>query len=124
MFRVMAFAVGAAAFGVAHVVIVAAWRTVFAVAGDDAPWFLNSGRAVAFTAACLFFAALIFTAVARARRDRWLLAAAHLAAGAMVAMAAVLAMIGPGTIFPVALAVGALIAAAACVGGGFIASRL
>ena len=54
MFRLTSFLSGAAAFTAAHAVEVIAWRDVFAPAGDYAPWFLNAGRAVAFTAACLF----------------------------------------------------------------------
>ena len=42
----------------------------------------------------------------------------------VTAMGVVLVTIGPGTIFPVALGVGGLIAAIACTSGGFIASRL
>jgi hypothetical protein len=50
---------GGAAFLAAHAVEVWAWRTWFAPAGDFAAWFLNSGRAVAFTAACLFVVSAI-----------------------------------------------------------------
>lgn len=125
MFRVTSFAVGAAAFSLAHAVTVVAWRAVFAPAGDlHAPWFLNSGRAVAFTAACLFAAAFGYTLLAKSIRSRWLVAVAHLVAGAVFAMAVVLAMIGPGTIFPLALAVGGLIASVSSASGGYLGTRL
>jgi hypothetical protein len=124
VFRLTAFLSGAAAFTAAHAVEVIAWRDVFAPVGDYAPWFLNAGRAVAFTAACLFCVSIAHTWVARSVRHSWMIAAANLTAGAVVAMTAVLALSGPGTIFPLALAIGALIAAVACGCGGLIGARL
>jgi hypothetical protein len=124
VFRLTAFLSGAAAFTAAHAVEVIAWRDVFAPVGDYAPWFLNAGRAVAFTAACLFCVSIAHTWVARSVRDSWMVAAASLTIGAVVAMTVVLALSGPGTIFPLALAIGALIAAAACGCGGLIGARL
>ena len=41
-------------------------------------------------------------------------------AGVWVAMAGVLAFIGPGTIFPIVLAIGGLIAAAVCSAGAWL----
>ena len=124
MFRLTAFLSGAAAFTAAHVVEVIAWRDVFAPVGDYPPWFLNAGRAVAFTAACLFCVSIAHTWVARSVRHSWMVAAASLTIGAVVAMTVVLALSGPGTIFPLALGIGALIAAAACGSGGLIGARL
>ena len=124
MFRLTAFLSGVAAFTAAHVVEVIAWRDVFAPVGDYPPWFLNAGRAVAFTAACLFFVSIAHTWVAGSGRQSWMVAAANLTAGAIVAMTAVLALSGFGTIFPLALAIGALIAAAACGCGGLVGARL
>jgi len=124
VFRLTAFLSGAAAFTAAHVVEVIAWHEVFAPGGDYPPWFLNAGRAVSFTAACLFCAATAYTWIVRPVRQSWLVAAGNLTAGAVAAMTVVLALSGPGTIFPLALAIGALIAAAACGGGGWIGARL
>jgi len=124
VFRLTAFLSGAATFVAAHVVEAIAWRQVFAPVGDYPPWFLNAGRAVAFTAACLFCASIAYTWVARAIHQSWIVASGNLTAGAAVAMTAVLVLSGPGTIFPLALAIGALIAAAACGCGGFIGARL
>ena len=124
MFRLTAFLSGAAAFAAAHVVEVIAWREVFAPAGDYPPWFLNVGRAVAFTAACLFCASIAYTWVARLVRQSWMVAAGNLTAGAVAAMTAVLMLSGPGTIFPLALAIGALIAAAACAAGVLVGGGL
>ena len=124
MFRLTAFLSGAAAFTAAHVVEVIAWHDVFAPVGDYPPWFLNAGRAVAFTAACLFCVSIAHTWVARSVRHTWMVATASLTVGAVVAMTVVLALSGPGTIFPLALGIGALIAAAACGSGGLIGARL
>jgi hypothetical protein len=124
VFRLTAFLSGAAAFTAAHVIEVIAWHDVFAPVGDYPPWFLNAGRAVAFTAACLFCVSTAHTWVARSVRHSWMVAAANLTAGAVVAMTAVLALSGPGTIFPLALAIGALIAAAACGCGSLIGAWL
>lgn len=126
MIRVKALVLGGAAFLVSHAVERAAWRSMFAPASAVEPWFLNSGRAVAFTAACLFIAALVGSAAdARSHPGRASAgaSAANAAVGAWLAMAAVLAAIGPGTIFPIALAVGALVAVVACTAGAF-AGRL
>jgi hypothetical protein len=123
VFRLTAFLSGAAAFTAAHVVEVIAWRDVFAPVGDYPPWFLNAGRAVAFTAACLFCVSIAHTWVARSVRHSWMVAAASLTVGAIVAMTVILALSGPGTIFPLALAIGALIAAAACGSGVLIGAR-
>jgi hypothetical protein len=124
VFRLTAFLFGAAAFAAAHVVEVIAWREVFVPGGNYAPWFLNSGRAVAFTAACLFCASIVYTWLADAVGDSWVVAAGNLTAGAAVAMTSVLLLSDPCTIFPLALAIGFLIAAAACECGGFIGARL
>lgn len=124
MFRINAFLTGAAAFLAGHALEVLGWRTVFEPDGRHAAWFLNSGRAVAFMTACLFFASFVYARRAlRGRRD-WGIHAATLTAGAVAAFTAVLVFIGPGTIFPIALAVGAAIAAAACVAGTAIGTNV
>jgi len=128
VFRISGLLTGAAAFAVVHLLERAAWRGVFEPAGEHAAWFLNSGRAVAFAAACLFVASMVYTSVRRrsdhARSHDWGGDALNLAVGAGVAMTAVLAVIGPGTIFPVALAIGLGVAAASCVGGAFAGTKL
>lgn len=119
--------IGAAAFGAAHAVEAAAWRSAFAPGSPVGPWFLNSGRAVAFTAACLFVAAAASSALARRGRQppRAVLQTGLMqAAGAVLAMTAVLAAVGFGTIFPIALAAGGLVAVLACVAGAFLGSMV
>ena len=100
---------GAAAFLAAHAVLVAKWAAWFG--GRWQPWFLNdSGPAVVLTAAILFAAALAAGLLwARDRGD----AIAHgvnVAAGAAAGMIGVLAAIGPGTIFPIVIVGGIIIA--------------
>ncbi len=110
---VTAIAIGAATFLVAHAIEAAAWGWF---GGAHAPWFLNSGRAVAFTATCFFVAG----ALAGAFIDRGtpVRLGAWIAGGGIVAAAIVLFWrVGPGNLFPIALAVGALVLVASSVAG-------
>ena len=101
--------VGSVAFVASHYVEVARWQTWFG--GEQAPWFLNDGnRAVLFMMACLFGAALVAGLLwARDARDA-VVEGANVAGGAVIAMAVLLFMApwGPGTLFPIALAIGLL----------------
>jgi hypothetical protein len=89
-------------------------------------WWLNSGRGVALTVSVLTGAAL----VVGLRGFAWpagraeAMAAAALWAGINVGMAAVLFSAGPGTIFPIVLAVGAAISALAVSAGVLAGARL
>lgn len=102
---------GAVAFVAAHLVTAAKWVPWFG-GQDYPPWFLNDGnRAVLFMVACVFVAALTAGVLwARSQREAFV-HGINLAAGAVVAMAVVLftAPSGPGTLFPIALAVGGCI---------------
>jgi hypothetical protein len=92
------FVGGLLIFVAAHEVEVLKWAAWFG--GAYEPWFLNSGRAVAFTMACLFVGSLI---------SGWLrLSGLMIAAGAATAMTAVLFLKegGPGTIFPIVITAG------------------
>jgi len=124
MIRWKSVACGAAVFVAAHVVLVAAWRDWFQPAGDFPPWFLNSGRAVAFTAGVLFLAGLLIGLGTRARAREALAAGGNVAAGAVVAMCVVLAVTGPGTLFPIALTIGAIIAAVSAIVGALAGSGI
>ena len=124
MVRWRSVALGAAVFVAAHVVLTAGWREWFQPGGEFPPWFLNSGRAVAFTAGLLFIAGvLVGLGNRKAPRDA-MVAGASLAAGAIVAMCAVLAVTGPGTLFPIALAIGAGVIVVSCVAGALTASAV
>jgi hypothetical protein len=105
---------GAAAFLAAHAVLVAKWAAWFG--GQWEPWFLNdSGRAVAVTAAILFVAALAASLLWARDRGDAIVHGVNVAAGAAAAMIGVLAAIGPGTIFPIVLVGGIIIALASTV---------
>jgi hypothetical protein len=123
-FRATAIAAGAAAFVAAHIVQLLTWRVLFEPGLEQAPWFLNSGRAVAFAAACLFLTSLVYSRLARRAETTWTADGLALTVGAVVAMTIVLAVRGPGTIFPIAWTVGALILSASCTAGSFIATKL
>jgi hypothetical protein len=111
--------VGALAFLASHVLEVVEWPA-FDPGGAYRPWFLNSGRAVLFTAVWLFAAAAVEGAVAATGRRDAIARAASLAVGAVAAMMAVLFWSGPGTIFPIALAFGAAIAGGSALAGSLI----
>src|SRR3954449_6444481 len=114
--KTISAATGASAFLASHMLEVAEWPA-FDAAGAYKPWFLNSGRAVLFTAVWLFAAAAVEGAVAAVDRRDALVRGATLAGGAVAAMAVVMLWAGPGTIFPIALAFGAAIAGASGVAG-------
>jgi len=112
---------GGAAFLAAHAVQVWAWRAWFAPAGDFAAWFLNSGRAAAFTAACLFVVSAISSAFGSADRRDSLVRGAYFSGGAVAVMTVVLFITGPGTIWPIVLVAGAAIVITSGVSGSLFA---
>jgi hypothetical protein len=112
---------GAVVFVAAHLVLMAGWREWFQPGGDFPPWFLNSGRAVALTAAALFIAGAVVGLVTRGGVRDAIVAGGNLAGGAIVAMCVVLALIGPGTIFPIALTIGAGVIVFNCMAGALMA---
>jgi hypothetical protein len=115
----MSVAIGAVTFVFAHVIEAAMWGFF---GGAHQPWFLNSGRAVAFTAAC-FFAAGLFVG-AGGGRTAPIRHGVLLAIGGLLAAAAVLlASVGAGNLFPIALTVGAAVLAASSI-AGTIAARI
>lgn len=117
------FVLGAVTFLLAHAAIVVgtAW---FDPSGRHAAWFLNSGRGVAFTVVCL---AVASAATASFRpytfRER-VVAGMVFAAGAAIGMTAILLSGDPGTIFPIVLVVGWLIALASGVAGALVAGAV
>jgi len=121
MIRWKSAALGAAVFGAAHLVLSARWREWFQPGGDFPPWFLNSGRAVALTAALLFMAGVVVGLTTRGPARESIVAGGNLAGGAIVAMCVVLAFTGPGTLFPIALTIGAGVIVFNCVAGALMA---
>lgn len=101
--RCVDFAIGMLAFVAAHVIEVAMWRAWFG--GEHEPWFLNAGSAAGFTLGCVFIASGVASMRGGSTRPG---RGVTLALGAFAAMAVVLFLKegGPGTIFPIVLAVG------------------
>ena len=83
MLRWTSLVLGAATFLAAHAVERALWRSWFSAEWE--PFFMNSGRAVAFTAACVLIAGLLAALLARDRRDA-LIHAGNVTAGAAAVM--------------------------------------
>jgi hypothetical protein len=95
-------------------VLVAKWAAWFG--GRWQPWFLNdSGRAVALTASILFVAALAASLLWARDGGDAIVHGVNVAAGAAAAMIGVLVVIGPGTIFPIVIVGGIVIALASTV---------
>jgi len=110
---------GAATFVAAHLVEAARWSAWFG--GVYAPWFLNSARAVGFTMLCLFVVGLL---AGSANRHDAVTRGINALAGASIAMAVTLMVIGPGTIFPIVIVAGTLILAVAIAAGAVVGSLL
>jgi hypothetical protein len=114
--RAVGFVAGLVTFVAAHGIEVMKWADWFGNAYE--PWFLNSGRAVAFTMACLFVSSLI---------AGWLrLSGLMFAAGAAAAMTVMLFLKhgGPGTIFPIVIAAGTVFILAISLLGVWIGGEL
>lgn len=113
MIRWKSLVSGAAAFLVAHVAEVAAWSWLF---GENAvtPWFMNSARAGAFTILLLGVVAGLTAA-----RDlgESLVRGLNIGLGATAALVVVLLATGPGTLFPIAIAIGLAVVVTASVIG-------
>ncbi len=115
--------VGGMAFLLSHAFEAFGWAS-FDPGGTHRPWFLNAGPAVLFTAAWLLAAAAIECAVAAGDRHDAIVRGANVALGAFVAMVIVLVAVGPGTLFPIALAIGAAVAAMSSLAGALIGWRI
>jgi hypothetical protein len=107
---------GALAFAAAHAALRAVWGWADAGRADPA-WFLNAGRGVAVTSGCLFLAAALRAGVAARDAPAAVRDGANFGLGAVLAMAVTLVAIGPGTLFPIALAIGAIVVGASSVAG-------
>lgn len=115
---------GAAAFLIAHTIERIWWTSFFASGGAaHSAWFLNSGRAVLFTAISVAVAGLVVGRMVSDRRDL-IAGAASAAGGAIAAMIVVLFTIGPGTIFPLVIIIGGALVIAGTFAGALAASVL
>ena len=100
--RMTGVAVGMLTFIVAHLIVVAKWTTWFH--GLYEPWFLNTESAVLFTLACLFAGSLV--------AGLFEISGVSVGAGAVNAMTVVMFWSpGPGTLWPIVLALGGLMLA-------------
>ena len=106
---------GGITFMAAHAVQWASWEQWFG--GNHPVWFLNSGKAVAFTATCLLAVGAIVGASASSDRQESVVQGCNVAAGALAAMAVVLFLTGPGNLFPIVLVIAAVVAAASSIAG-------
>jgi hypothetical protein len=115
MRHVVGFIAGGVAFVAAHAIEASHWPDWFQ--GRYAPWFLNSGRAVLFTVAVLTLASVVVAALSRSSQPARGFA---FAGGAFVAMTVLLFVSpGPGTIFPIVLAVGGAVLLCSSVAGAW-----
>jgi hypothetical protein len=124
MIRWKSAVLGAVVFVTAHLVLMAGWREWFLPGGDFPPWFLNSGRAVVLTAVLLFIAGAFVGLTTRGTVRESLVASGNLAAGAIVAMCVVLALTGLGTLFPIALTIGAGVVVMSIAAGALAGSAI
>jgi hypothetical protein len=124
MIRWKSLVLGAVVFAIAHWLQIVWWREWFQPGGDYPPWFLNSGRAVAFTAGALFVAGVLLGIVSHGVSGDAIVAGGNLAAGAAAAMGVVLGATGPGNLFPIALTIGAGIVAVSAIAGALAGSLI
>lgn len=106
--RAAGVVIGLVTFAATHLILVAKWTSWFR--GQYEPWFLNTTSAGQFTLACFFVVSLVAGAFATFGWFIWV--------GAVVAMVVVMFVPpGPGTLWPIAIAIGALLLAAAILFG-------
>ena len=112
--RWFGFALGLLTFVAVHSLEALMWVPWFGGVHD--PWFLNSGRAAAFTMGSLFAVGLIGGALR--------VSGLGIAAGAAAAMAVVLMWGGGGSIFPIVLVAGGLLILVSSTLGAWIGKEL
>ena len=110
------FTLGFLTFAIAHAIEARLWQAWFG--GTYDPWFLNSGRAAAFTLTALVAASAVATSLSKPR----ILQGVAVAAGAFASMAIMLFVkqSGPGTIVPIVLAAGAILMLLSAAAGLFV----
>jgi hypothetical protein len=121
MTRWIRFAVGLLTFLAAHAVEVRQWSAWFG--GVHPPWFLNSGRSIAFTLGCVCASSCMMALFGgSAERVRGI----TFAVGSFVAMTAVLFLQkgGAGSIFPIVMVVGGLGILMGSMFGAFIGAEI
>jgi hypothetical protein len=112
----MSVMVGALAFLAIHFIEVQKWATWFG--GVHQPWFLNDQTATDFTLISLFVLSII--------AGGFYLTGPWIVSGVLVGMIVALfsQSDGPGTLFPIVLAIGTVFALIVCWPGAFIGKEL
>jgi len=100
---------GGAAFLAAHGLEVYRWRDWFDASNKFGPWFLNSGSAIMLTSATVAAAAALSAMLWARSGRRASRQSLEVGGGAALAMAITLFVIGPGSIFPIVLAIGTMV---------------
>ena len=109
--RVAGVVIGLVTFLATHLVLVAKWTSWFH--GQYEPWFLNTTSAVQFTVACVFAVSLIAGLFSTSGVFLWV--------GAVIAMMVVMSFPpGPGTLWPIAMAIGGFMLAVAILSGNML----
>jgi hypothetical protein len=108
---------GAIAFATTQYLLIASSGGSTATMEGGPGWFLNTGTSLAIVTGVLATASALVTAVMRPS-NVWPAAGAF-ALGASVAMAVALFIVGPGTIFPIVIAIGGLCIAIAAIAGAY-----
>jgi hypothetical protein len=106
--RVAGAVIGLTTFVATHLVLMAKWTSWFH--GQHEPWFLNTSSAGQFTLACFFVVSLIAGLFETYGWFIW--------AGAVIALVVVMLVPpGPGTLWPIVIAVGGFLLGAAILFG-------
>ena len=109
--RIVGVIIGALTFVATQVVLATKWTSWFH--GQFEPWFLNTTSASQFTLACFFVVSLIAGVCDLFGGSVWV--------GAVIAMVAVLfTPPGPGTLWPIAMAIGGFMLAVAILSGNML----
>src|SRR4051812_513723 len=109
--RVAGAVIGVVTFVAAHLMLVAKWTSWFH--GQHEPWFLNTASAGEFTVACVFGVSLVAGVFSASGLFLWL--------GAIAAMIGVMLLPpGPGTLWPIAMAIGGAVLAVAILSGNML----
>lgn len=108
------FALGALTYGALQVLL---YRWSFG-------WFMETGHAIVATFATLAASTMVFVLLSRRRVAPAMIAALALSFGAWVAMAGWFAVMGFTNIFPILLAMGALLMSVGAIVGGLVACLL
>lgn len=109
--RIPAVIIGALTFAITHVVLVVKWKSWFH--GQFEPWFLNTASASQLTLACLFVTSLMAGLFEISGLFIWL--------GTAFAMVVVMFLPpGPGTLWPIAMAIGGFTLGLAILSGNML----